>query len=74
MVHKTIIINNWDKLPVVLDLQTVALILNVTEATVKSCIYKGILKSSKIGRKWVFDKEYIKTYISGITEGCNNEQ
>lgn len=59
--QKTNIINNWDKLPVVLDLQTVALIFNVTEVTVKQWIYKGQLKGSQIGRKWIFDKEYIKS-------------
>lgn len=59
--QKTSIINNWDKLPVILDLQTVALIFNVTESTVKSWIYKGQLKGSKIGHKWIFDKEYIKS-------------
>lgn len=59
--QKTSKINNWDKLPIILDLQTVALIFNVTEVTVKNWIYKGHLKGSKIGRKWIFDKEYIKT-------------
>ena len=59
--QKTNIINNLDKLPVVLDLQTVALIFNVTDATVKQWIYKGQLKGSQIGRKWIFDKEYIKS-------------
>lgn len=59
--QKTNIINNWDKLPVVLDLQTVALIFNVTDTTVKQWIYKGQLKGSQIGRKWIFDKEYIKS-------------
>lgn len=61
MTNKYKTINNWDKLPVVLDLQTVALIFNVTEPTVKSWIYKGKLKGSKIGHKWIFDKEYIKS-------------
>lgn len=61
MINKYQVISNWDKLPVILDLPTVALIFNVTESTVKSWIYKGQLKGSKIGRKWVFDKEYIKS-------------
>jgi len=61
MINKHQTISNWDKLPVILDLQTVALIFNVTETTIKSWIYKGHLKGSKIGHKWVFDKEYIKS-------------
>lgn len=62
--QKTSIVNNWEKLPVILDLQTVALIFNVTETTVKTWIYKGQLTGSKIGHKWIFDKEYIKSLTS----------
>ena len=57
------IISNWDKLPVVLDLNTVALIFGVTEVTIKQLLYKGELKGKKLGKKWVFDKEYIKSYV-----------
>lgn len=64
MLYKNQVINNWDKLPVILDLQTVALIFNVTEVTVKHWIYKGTLKGLKIGNKWIFDKEYIKSLVN----------
>lgn len=57
------VISNWDKLPVVLDLNTVALIFGVTEVTIKQLLYKGELKGKKLGKKWVFDKEYIKSYV-----------
>lgn len=56
------VINNWDKLPVILDLNTVALIFGVTEVTIKKLLYNGELKGKKLGKKWVFDKEYIKNY------------
>lgn len=62
--QKLNVINNWDKLPVVLDIPTVALIFNVTETTVKHWIYKGQLKGAQIGRKWIFDKEYIKSLVN----------
>lgn len=62
--QKTGIINNWDKLPVVLDLHTVALIFNVTDVTVKNWIYNGQLEGVQIGRKWIFDKEYIKSLLN----------
>lgn len=55
------VITNWDKLPVVLDLHTVALIFNVSDITVKQWLYKELIKGSKIGRKWIFDKAYIKS-------------
>lgn len=56
-------ISNWDKLPVALDLHTVALILGVTDVTVKNWLYNGTIKGSKVGHKWLFDKEYIKSLI-----------
>lgn len=64
IMQKLNVINNWDKLPVVLDIPTVALIFNVTETTVKHWIYKGRLKGAQIGRKWIFDKEYIKSLVN----------
>lgn len=57
------VISNWDKLPVALDLHTVSLILGVTDVTVKNWLYKGVIHGKKIGNKWIFDKDYIKTLI-----------
>lgn len=68
MIYKSQTISNWDKLPVALDLHTVALIFDVSDATVKNWLYKGTLKGTKIGGKWLFDKEYIKAFISGKSE------
>lgn len=61
-----IYITNWEKLPVNLDLQTVALIFNVTQDTVKQWLYKGYIKGVKIGRKWIFSKDYIKSLTNKI--------
>lgn len=67
MVKKSVI-SNWDKLPIVLDLHTVALVFNVSDLTVKQWLYKGLIKGSKIGRKWIFNKDYIKS----LTESNND--
>ncbi len=56
-------ITNWEQLPVVLDLHTVALVLGVTDVTVKHWIYDGTIKAKKIGKLWRFDKEYIRSYM-----------
>jgi len=53
-------IYNWDKLPVVLDTKTVALIYGVTTNTVKKWCYSGQLQGRKLGKKWVFEKNQIK--------------
>jgi len=63
MVKNNSRINNWDQLPVVLDLHTVALVFGVTDLTVKHWIYNGTIKAQKMGRLWRFDKEYIKSYM-----------
>ena len=57
-------IYNWDKLPVILDIKTVALICNVNVNTVKQWLYKDQIKGCKIGKKWMFSKEYIQALVS----------
>ena len=64
---KKSVISNWDQLPILLDLHTVALVFNVSDLTVKQWLYKGLIKGSKIGRKWIFNKDYIKS----LTESNN---
>ena len=65
MIYKSQTISNWDKLPVALDVHTVALIFDVSEVTIKNMIYRGELTGKKIANKWLFDKEYIKSCVSG---------
>lgn len=52
---------NWDDLPVNLNLNYICLIFGVSVSTVKRWLYDGTIKGTKIGRKWFFDKEYIKS-------------
>ena len=61
-------IYNWDKLPVILDIKTVALICNVNVNTVKQWLYKDQIKGSKIGKKWMFSKDYIRALVSVAEE------
>ena len=61
MNNKTI--TRWDTLPVVLDLHTVATILQVNEGTVKQWLYHGTIVGTKIGKQWFFDRDYIISLI-----------
>lgn len=61
-------IHNWDKLPLVLDTKTVALIYGVTPNTVKHWVYTNQLKGFKLGRKWLFDKAYIQSLTAANTQ------
>ena len=56
-------INSWNNLPVVLDLQTVAVLLGVADGTVKKWVYRGEFEGTKIGKKWFFDRDYIREKI-----------
>lgn len=64
MTKNKTVISNWDKLPIVLNLHTVALIFDVSEVTVKHWIYDGTIKGSKMSKNWYFDKSYIKSLIN----------
>lgn len=57
-------ITNWNELPVLLDVKMIALIFDVTEVTVKHWIKAGILQGRQIGRKWYFEKDYIRSLVS----------
>ena len=58
-------VSNWDKLPVVLDVHTVALIFDVSDQTVKTWLQTGKLKATKVARKWVIDRDYIRGIVQG---------
>lgn len=59
MIYKSQTISNWDKLPVALDLHTVALIFDVTDTTVKNWLYRGTIKGTKIAANVTFFHFYI---------------
>ena len=61
-------IHNWDKLPLILDTKTVALIYGVTPNTIKRWVYTNQIKGFKLGRKWLFDKSYIQSLTSVNTK------
>ncbi len=61
MESKKRIVSNWDKLPVVMDTEMVAMVFNVTTVTIKNWLNSGEIVGRKVGRKWFFDKEYIQS-------------
>lgn len=63
--NKKLQIYNWDRLPVALDVHTVALIFDCTDDCVKKWLQSGRLQGVKIGRAWIIDKEYLRQVISG---------
>lgn len=56
---------SWDKLPIVLDVPTVALIFGYTDDGIKKWLQQGKLQGVKIGRKWVIDRDHLRQVIEG---------
>ena len=56
-------INSWNNLPVVLDLQTVAILLGVADGTGRKWVGRGVFEGTKMGDEWFFDRDYIREKI-----------
>jgi len=60
------IINNWDQVPVVIDLPFVARILGQSIETLKKRSQRGELPGAfKAGRDWRIAKDALRNYIEG---------
>ena len=56
---------DWDRLPVALDVHTLALIFDCTDDCIKKWLQAGRLQGVKIGRKWIVDRDYLRQVIAG---------
>lgn len=61
-------VHNWEDLPLVLDRETVALILGVSPQTVYNWLQSGKLQANKIGRSWLIDRDYLQSIVQGTIE------
>lgn len=50
----------------VLDTTTTALILGTSEQTIFNWLTSGQLKARKIGRRWLIDREYIRSLVQDL--------
>ncbi len=57
--------NNWDSLPVTLDMADACILLKECSQTVRRRIREGELPAKKAGRKWLFSKNDVRNYIEG---------
>lgn len=56
----------WDQLPFVLDVPTVAWVLGAAKQSVRRYAASGLLPAQKVGlRKWVFDRDTLRRFIEG---------
>ena len=56
----------WDQLPFVLDVPTVAWVLGMADSSVRRNAANGTLPGNKVSeRKWVFDRDTLRRHIEG---------
>ena len=61
-------ITNWDDLPVLLDAELLALVMNCTPATITRWTREGRLQSVQVNRRHMYDKEYIRRLLTNKEE------
>lgn len=57
------IVCDWERLPLVLNVETVCLLLGCTRQLVVRMIKAGELKAKKVGREWRIPKESVKEFF-----------
>lgn len=56
---------NWEALPIVLDVSTVAILLDASVSYVRKALERGDLPGGKIGREWRIDRDKLREKIGG---------
>jgi len=54
---------NWDKLPLALDVATVAVILGNDPCTINRKCREGLLPARKVGRTWHVDRDRLRAML-----------
>lgn len=54
---------DWDRLPVLLDLETVCCLLRCADTTAVKYIKNGAIKGNKFGNKWLVDRDSVRDYF-----------
>ena len=58
-------ITSWDKLPVLLDVETVCCLLRCSEVTVVRHIKAEHFRGNKLGSVWRIDRDSVREYFTG---------
>ena len=57
---------SWEALPIVLDVSTVAILLDASVNYVRKALERGDLLGGKIGHEWRIDRDKLREKIGGI--------
>lgn len=56
---------DWNRLPVVIDVDTVSVLLNVHPVTVQKHLKAGTIKGNKLGKAWCIDRDSVRDFVLG---------
>lgn len=60
---------DWDRMPVLLDLEDACCLLRRADVTVVNYIKRGYIKGNKIGNRWMIDRDSVREYFQKSMEG-----
>ena len=56
---------SWDEIPVVLDVDGLAEVLQYSDDTVRRMLQSGEIKGTKVGKSWRVDKDSVRNFLRG---------
>lgn len=62
----------WERLPVVMDSETVAVVLGLCVVQVRTLAREGKIPAFRVGNQWRFEKRKLMAFAGAIEEDVNN--
>lgn len=59
----TMTFTDWDKLPVLLQMEEVCCLLKCSDVTVVKHINLGHFNGNRLGRRWLIDRDSVREYF-----------
>ena len=62
----------WERLPVVMDSETVAVVLGLCVVQVRTLAREGKIPAFRVGNQWRFEKRKLMAFAGAIESEVNN--
>lgn len=70
--HKKRAPNVWERLPIIMDTETVAVVLGLCVVQVRTLAREGKIPAFRVGNQWRFEKRKLMAFAGAIEEDVNN--
>lgn len=64
----TMTFTDWDRMPVLLQMEQVCCLLKCADVTVVKHINLGHFKGNKLGKRWMIDRDSVREYFQKSME------